>query len=385
MRIAVNVEQLLQASPGGIGRYTARLVSLLARLYPDDDVVGFCARHARVDITAALGAAGAAELAEPGRVAAFGLPRPVLYDAWHALGVPPLRAGGAALRGIDVVHAPSLAVPPPGPARLVVSVHDVGPVLFADAFTRHGRFFHRQGLRAAERRADAIVTVSRAAAAEIAEHTRIRPDRIRVVPNGVDRVDVSDQRLADCLERFALGADGYVFWVGSREPRKGLDTLLAAMARLRRRRNGLPVRLVLAGYQGWRNAGLVADEDRTALGADLVELGQVDDADLWCLYRGARLFAFPSRHEGFGLPVLEAMTQGAAVVCSDLPALREVAGDAARFVPAGDADAWAGAIGELLDDAQARAALGASGRSRSADFSWETTVRSLHDIYEELG
>lgn len=384
MRVALNVEQLLQASPGGIGRYTARLASLLGRLHPGDDVVGFCARHARGDITAALDAAGAGELAAAGGVTAFALPRPVLYDAWHALGVPSLGSGGAALRHLDVVHAPSVAVPPPGRARLVVTVHDVAPVLYPQAFSRHGRWFHHQGLRAAERRADAIVTVSRAAAAEIVEHTRIRPDRIRVVPNGVDRVEVDDAQLAACLQRLGLGGDGYVLWVGSREPRKGVGTLLAAMARLRRRRSGLPVRLVLAGYEGWLHAGSVADDDRVALGAGLVELGRVEEPDLWCLYRGATLFAFPSRHEGFGLPVLEAMTQGTPVVCSDLPALREVAGAAARYAPVDDVEAWAEAIAELLDDPAARDRLGAAGQRRSAAFSWEATVEAVHGIYEEL-
>jgi glycosyltransferase involved in cell wall biosynthesis len=383
MRIAINVEQLLQPSPGGIGRYTARLLSLLGRLYPDDEVVGFCARHPPAAVAAALEAAGAGGVTQQ-RIVRFALPRPALLDAWQLLGVPPLAAGGAALRRIDVVHAPSAAVPPRNGARLVVSVHDVAPALFPEAFPRHGRWFHRQGWRAAQRRADVILTGTRAAAAEIVEHTSIVADRIRVVPYGVDVVSVDPRRRAEVLDRLGLTGRPYVFWVGSREPRKGLTTLVAAMALLGRRRAGEPARLVLAGYDGWLSGGEVTAADRDQLGDALVELGRVDEETLWCLHGGAAVFAFPSRHEGFGLPLLEAMSQATAVICSDLPVLREVAGGAARFVPAGDAGAWAEAIGDLLDDRSARDRLAEEGVARSRKFTWERTVSATHEVYAEL-
>ena len=132
------------------------------------------------------------------------------------------------------------------------------------------------------------------------------------------------------------------------------------MARMRRRRSHGPpsvrdVQLVLAGYPGWLNRDVLSAADAASLGSVMHQLGAVDDDELWCLYSGATVFAFPSRHEGFGLPVLEAMSQGTAVLASDIPAIREVTGGGARLVAAGDVEAWADALEDLLVDEPARA------------------------------
>jgi alpha-1,3-rhamnosyl/mannosyltransferase len=161
------------------------------------------------------------------------------------------------------------------------------------------------------------------------------------------------------------------------------------MARLARRRGAGggalgDTRLVLAGFPGWRQGGRIPTEDRDALGERLVEVGTVPDATLWALYRGAALFAFPSRHEGFGLPVLEAMGQGTAVLCSDIPALREVAGTAAAFAPVGDVAGWAERIQALLADDAERARLGAAGRARAAEFPVRAFVEGTHRAYLDV-
>lgn len=382
MRIAVNVEQLLQRSPGGIGRYTARLARLLPRLFPHDEVELFAALHQPGRLAQA--AAGAA----CSSIRPLYLPRPVLYEAWHGLGWP--RVDRLGPERADVVHAPSLAVPPRGSAGLVVTVHDAAALLYPEAFSAWGRRFHARGLAAAARRADRVITVSQAAADEIAAHSAIDAGRIRVVPNGVDHVEVDPASRAEILGRLDLaGGDPYVLWVGSLEPRKGVGTLVSAMASLARRsESGEPrrsprARLVMAGYPGWLGDRLIEPADRAALGDRLVQVGQVDDAQLWSLYAGAALFAFPSRHEGFGLPVLEAMSQGTPVICSDLPALRETAAGAARLLPPGDPGAWAEAIEDLLGDESQMSKLAAAGRERAGRFSWEATVRATHQVYED--
>ena len=135
----------------------------------------------------------------------------------------------------------------------------------------------------------------------------------------------------------------------------------------------LPHRLVLAGPAGWGDGGSVPSDVRAGLGDRLRLLGPVRAAELAALYRGADLFAFPSRHEGFGLPVLEAMAQGTPVVCADIPALREVAGGAARLVPAADVAAWVDAITTALDDRAEHQRLAAAGLKRAAELPWEGT------------
>jgi glycosyltransferase involved in cell wall biosynthesis len=293
------------------------------------------------------------------------------------------------LHGAELVHAPSVAVPPHPGVPLVVTVHDTAPSLFPAAFPARGRRFHRQGLAAASRRADLILTVSEAAAAEIAAHSSITADRIRVVPNGVAEVAVDPALRRAVLARRGLDGRPYVLWVGSLEPRKGVGTLVAAMARMRRRRRdatarGGDVQLVLAGYPGWLNRDLLSAADAAVLGPAIHQLGEVDEAELWSLYAGATVFAFPSRHEGFGLPVLEAMSQGTAVLASDIPAIREVAGPAARLVAPGDVEAWADALEDLLADETARGRLAAAGKERARRFDLTATITAIRAVYQEL-
>jgi glycosyltransferase involved in cell wall biosynthesis len=375
VRVAVNAEQLLYHSPGGIGRYTAQILSGIPRLFPDDNVVAFTARHPRRTVNAALRAAGATDQAT-----ILGLSRPVLYEGWLRLGRPRLPKSLNA----DLVHAPSVAVPPHPGVPLVVTVHDVASELFPESFPRRGRRFHRHGLRAAERRADLVLTVSEAAAADIAEHTSIGEDRIRVVHNGVDPMPLDDASRSRVLRSLGLTDRRYVLWLGSFEPRKGVGTILAAMAELRRRRTDPEVQLVIAGYEGWLEDGLVESADRAALGTSLRQIGRVNEEELWALYGGATLFAFPSRYEGFGLPVVEAMSQGTAVIASDIPAMREVSGGAARLVSPSEPEEWADAIEELLDEDKERLRLAEAGVARSRELPLESTLRGIRAVYQEL-
>ena len=300
------------------------------------------------------------------------LPRPLLYETWNTMATPkvPWRWGA------DLVHAPSVAVPPKTSVPLVVTVHDAAPELFPDAFPPRGRRFHRLGLAAAARRADVVLTVSQAAAEEIAAHSEIPLERIRVVHNGVAPRPVDPARRDQILSGFGLLAEPYVLWVGSLEPRKGVDTLVSAVAELRGRQGGGSFRLVLAGYDGWMQSRPGAEQ--------VVQLGKVTDEELWALYGGASVFAFPSIHEGFGLPVLEAMSQGTPVVASDIAALREVTAGAALLVRPGDVGAWATAIGDLLEADGDRAKLSAAGRARSGQLSVDAMVGGIREVYREL-
>src|SRR5262245_49887535 len=193
MRVALNVEQLVHRPPGGVGRYTAELV----RLLPDRDVdlVPFVARHARSAVHEAL-AQFDLDDAEVDPVI-LALPRPALFDAWNVTGRPSLRVLHRRLRDVDLVHSPSLAVPPAGSGPVVVTVHDAAPVRFPDTYPRRGRWFHETGMRAAARRADLVIAPSQAAADEIAELSDVPAERIRVVHQGVDQIESDDAAVAD--------------------------------------------------------------------------------------------------------------------------------------------------------------------------------------------
>lgn len=404
MRVAINMDQLLVPSPGGVGRYAAKLGAHLTAL--GVEVVPVVAWHKRSRTAAAW-----ASLAEKGLPPprSLPLPRPLLHDAWRLLSWPPLVPPGQA---VDVVHAPSLAVPPrPKAGYLVVTVHDAGPWRYPEGFTSRGRRFHQSGLKSALRHADALLTGSQAAADELQELAGVPSGRLLVVPYGVDQPAErpGPEAVSAVRHRLGLGERPYVLWVGSLEPRKGVGTLVAAMARLAAGRSvtgeqprteeqprtgervgtGEGARhaaaaLVLAGYQGWQNAGLISPEDEAVLGPSLVRAGRVSETDLAALYRGASVFALPSWHEGFGLPVLEAMAEGLPVVASDIPAIREVAGGAAQLVPVGDVEAWAGTLEALLGSTSQRSALAEAGRRRSLAFSWRATAEATLAVYRQL-
>lgn len=371
MRVAFSLEQLLDDAPGGIGRYVAELAQRL----PDFgvEIVGFTARHPRRRVERAMRNFGLDDLVP----VILSLPRPLLYDAWHVAGRfgPQPKVGN-----VDLVHAPSLAVPPRGDAPLIVTAHDAAPVTMPETFTRRGRWFHQRGFAAAADRADVVITVSEFSADEIAAHTRIPRARIRVVPNGVDLSQATPKEVQRALHTFGLEDRPYVFWLGTSQPRKNVRVLLDAWATVVKETD-VPHRLVLAGASGW----LVDDESATrALGDRARVIGAVPEMHLASLFAGAELFAFPSRHEGFGIPVLEAMAQETAVVCGDIPALREVAGDAACFVDPDDVDAWVDALTRLLTDETERADLVARGSAHAPQYSWDRCAAETAAVYREV-
>lgn len=381
MRVALNLEQLLQPAPGGIGRYTAELVRLLPALPAGDGdpvtLVPFVARHSREHVETRLREFGLADL-DP---VVLWLPRPLLYDAWHLLRRP--RLGGApGLRDVDLVHAPSVAVPPKSQLPLVVTAHDAAPLIFPETYPRRGRRFHKQGLAAAAERADLVITVSQSSADELISHTAIPRDRIRVVPNGVDLELASDEEVADARRRFGVDDAPYVLWVGSLEPRKNVGLLVDAFAHWAAGTD-LPHRLVLAGPAGWLEDEATVLAPAHFLGDRVRPVGRVHDPALRALYRGADLFAFPSRHEGFGIPVLEAIAQETPVLAADIPALREVAAGAAVLRSPDDPGAWVAALDNLLHDANERARLGAAGRARAQQFSWRRCAEGTCAVYRE--
>lgn len=301
---------------------------------------------------------------------------------WHNFGFPGPQLFSSAVKGADIVHNPFPAVPPvKGP--LVVTVHDAGFAAFPSAYPPRGVKFHTIALEKAARRAQLVITDTHAAAREIAAHSPVPAERLRVVPLGVDHRKATQQEAEQALRRYHLEDRPFFLWVGSLEPRKNVGVLVRAFSALVAARE-VPHRLVLAGPLGWLHQGLISDQERAQLGDRLRSLGSVSDADLRGLYSMATLLALPSLHEGFGLPMLEAMVQGAPVVCSAIAALEEVSGGAALLVPPSDVEKWARALGELALGTERRDQLSLAGVERASQFSWELTAERTHAVYEEI-
>ena len=271
-----------------------------------------------------------------------------------------------------VLFAPNF-VPPPRFRRargaLVITVHDLASLRFPGSLEEVTRERLGATLADALKRASGAITPSEVVRKELIEQGRCSSDAIVAISHGPGHLfNVDNGPLPATIPgRFALH-------VGTLEPRKNLGTLLSAW-RLLRARGEDPPALVLCGPPGWNNEALLDSIETGTREGWLLYLGYVTDQTLAALYRQATLVVCPSFYEGFGLPIVEAQSAGTPVVCSDIPAFKEVAGDASLFVPAEEANSWAETLADLLRDEALRRELVARGRARVAVLDWHRTAR----------
>jgi glycosyltransferase involved in cell wall biosynthesis len=280
-----------------------------------------------------------------GRAAAF-----VRDSLWYPVGLP------RAARGADVLHCPTYRGPFRCPVPLVVTVHDLALFRHPNAFNRWSRLYGPRLIPRVLRAARRVIAVSEFTRRELVELLGVPADRVRVIPNAVDETFAAEGPAAE---------GEYVLAVGTLEPRKNLRRLAEAA-----RRTGLELRVV--GAAGW--GGVDVDGDGVQW------LGWVPDEELARLYRGARCVAYPSVYEGFGIPVLEAMACGAAVVTSRGGATEEVADGAAVLVDPLDPAAIAMGIERAVAE---RDLLGRRGVERARAFTWRAVADATVAVYRE--
>jgi glycosyltransferase involved in cell wall biosynthesis len=303
----------------------------------------------------------------------------VSWPRWPVYRLPdpwPLAVGERTARrlaGGRVFHAVQPALVPA--ERTVVTCFDLIPAVFrAEYLGGPGRAPEALAYRHFLRRlasARLVVVPSAETGADVERIAGVGVERIRVVPLATPMAPAGDG---------SAPAGAYVLYAGAIEPHKNAPLALEAVAA------ATPgIRLVMAGPWSTRRAERLRAHAASVGAADRVDwLGLVSPGRLAALREGALGVLVPSRKEGFGLPVLEAMSAGVAVLASDTPALREVGGEAARYLPLADAAAWSRAISDLAaEDAGVRAARAVTGRARAAEFSWERTARALADVYRE--
>ncbi|MDH4102611.1 MAG: glycosyltransferase family 4 protein [Thermoleophilia bacterium] len=272
----------------------------------------------------------------------------VVRDAvWYPVGL------SRRTRGIDVLHCTTFRGPIGGRVPTVLTVHDLAILRSPEAFPRWHRLYGKAGLVRVLKAADAIVAVSEFTKSETLELAGVDAERIRVIPNAVDS---------------AFGAEGpraegeYVLAVATLEPRKNLTRVVEAT-----RAAGVELRVV--GARGWGGVEVPG------------WVGEIPDADLAALYRGARCLVYPSLYEGFGIPVLEAMACGTPVVTSRGTSTEEVAGGAAILVDPLDVTAIADGIEQAL---ARRDTLIPLGLARAREFTWERAADSVVELWRAL-
>ncbi len=349
----------------GVGRYTVGLARALA---------------ARGDLTlvqlVAAGEEPPVSATEAGAEPVFSAKHPFSFGAASEFArvVREARA--------DVTHCAHFPTPVPAPHPLVVTMHDLSPLLVAGVMPsafRRGVYRWWNGRAASA--ADAILTDAQFTVDEIERVFPAARGRVTPVLLGVDDFTAVPAEPLPA-ELAALTTTPYVLSMGSTRVHKDLPTLLSAFARVAPAHPELSLLLVGAGEDGYVDRAL-PDAD-ASLRDRIAFTGRVSDGVLRTLMLEAAVFAFPSRYEGFGLPPLEAMALGTPVVCSDAASLPEVVGDAALLFAAGDVDGLAGSIARCLSEPELRARLSAAGLTRAATFTWARTAEQTVAVYERV-
>jgi glycosyltransferase involved in cell wall biosynthesis len=362
------------ADRGGVGRYVDGLVVALATALGDvgQELVVVCQRSDAARYTRLTG--GSQVIAGPSAISH----RPARL-AWEQTGLPLV----AQQVGADVIHSPYYTMPLHAPVPVVVTVHDVTFFSEPDLHSAVRTGFYRSATRTAVRRAARVVVPSRATRDELVRLLDADSTRIDVAPHGVDLSTFHPPTEEECRrvgQRLGLHGREYVAFLGVLERRKNVPDLVRGWVRAV---EGLPEppALVLAGASGWDDA---VDQAIAEVPAHLkvVRPGFLRPADLPGLLGGAMVVAYPSKAEGFGLPVLEAMACGAAVLTARRLSLPEVGGEAVAYTEP-DADSIAAALRALIDDEPRRAQLSRSGRDRASEFTWEASAQAHLETYRQ--
>ncbi len=362
LRVTLDATPLLGVRTG-VGRYVASLVAALAAHDPaelDLALTAFTWRTGRRPVVP-----GARWRHRPA-------PARALRAAWTRSPLPPVEwlAGRC-----DVFHATNFVLPPARRAAGVVTVHDLAFLRFPVTVSRASQAYATL-VPAGVRRAARVLCPSQAIADEVAHEYGLPAGQVLATPLGVD-AGWSAARPPSAAGRARLGLPArYVLFVGTREPRKDLGTLLAAHRAARDADPDAVPPLVVAGPAGW---GTDRTDAATRPGPDVAVTGFLAEDDLRAVVAGAACVVLPSLYEGFGLPVLEALACGVPVLASDLPALREVGGTVCAYAPVGDVDAFAAALVALCREPGEPVAR----RAQAAGFTWRACAERTLEAYRQ--
>lgn len=363
LRIGVNVRWLISGRLEGTGWYTFRILEQLLQAHPEVEWHLFFDRTPGEDFRFSDSGAQVQR-----HVLGPAARHPWLWEYWNEVQIP------RALKKhrIDVYWSPDGLLPKRvrgWHGRLVTTIHDLNFVHQPEGIPARVGAYYRRVVAHSARRADAILTVSEKTKEDVAKTFRLSDAHIAVSYNAPAHVyqPSSEVQKQEARERFAQGQPYFCF-VGAFTPRKNVRTLVEAFFAFRLQHPNAPHRLVLAGSNLHRDNALT--QALSQAGDRVLTLGHIPGDALSALYGGAEAFCFPSRFEGFGIPLVEAMSAGCPVISSSASCMPEIVGSAGLLVDPEDVPAWTEALGRLAQDPEALEVYRQRGLLRAQDFSW---------------
>lgn len=270
----------------------------------------------------------------------------------------------------------------PASIEVTATIHDLAFKRFPETFPKKDLWKLNFMLETAVKRAHKLIAVSESTKRDLLTYFPTLPEsRVRVIHHGFDGeffgARLSDTALSETLKTFHLQSSRYILYVGALQPRKNLIRLIQAFEILKQ--NHGEAKLVLCGEPAWLSQGIIEAWEQSPVRDDIVLTGRVSFETLRALYQGARVFAFPSLYEGFGLPILEAFASNVPVVTAENSSLTEVAGDGALYCQAGDVADMTQQLGRVWQDEALRADLVNKGQIQLKHFSWDRCARETLD------
>ncbi|MCY3575442.1 MAG: glycosyltransferase family 1 protein [Chloroflexi bacterium] len=367
LRIAIDASRATAAQPTGTETYALRLIQTLIQANKN--------------------------LAQPFQLRLYFRDRPAagLFDhcnyveqvvirlprLWTHLGL----AAALWRRHHDILFVPAHTLPFVFPGRAMVTTHDLGYKYFPGAHTTWQRFYLNMTTRYSQARADIVLADSQATANDLTRFYGTSRHNIRIIYPGVDAAPLSTSpaHIQAARRKYRL-PQRYFLFLGTLQPRKNISRLVQAFSHWQATTADKETALVLAGGRGW-----LFDKNWLRGASNLLSTGYIEGEDKAALLAGALAMVFPSLHEGFGFPVLEAMHCGTPVIASSSSSLPELVGDCGILVDPLDTRAIAAAMRRISEDAELRSELGAQGQKRAQRFNWESAAAQVLDAFAELG
>jgi len=366
VRIAIDARPASDAEPTGVGHYIRLMLSYLPAAMPADELVAWHPQTGGSDLPRA-----------PNLTEHVSRIPGVLEPVWRRLELPRLEG----MVRFDALLATNFLPPPTRSDAVVLVVHDLAFELMPEAGPGFGERWQRR-FDGWLRRCAGVIVPSASARADMLRRHAVDEGRVHVIPHGADPFEApGPDEVEGVRARFGIGGP-FALFVGGIEPRKNLDALVDAFARVG---DPEPWLVIAGGRTYWAPQGTEALRAKVEalperLRQRVVLTGYVSDDEKRGLLAGATLLAYPSRYEGFGFPVLEGFSAGVPVLTSSAASLPEVAGDAALLVDPNDVDAIAGGLVRLFGGPDLRERLVATGRERLATFSWERAAGATAEV-----